>query len=155
MAELLVLPWTGNKVFFNIWSSCQCGSLRSCTSGPHCSPPHTIYYVQMHCPEAALHHHLAPARKENKTTPDHHSQDFLFTTKTSKFKRRGKGHYHTHPFSQGEKVNICKAFRPQEFRDTSHQLFKKQLISSRAKEEEAQVAWPGYKHCLLPSFPCQ
>jgi hypothetical protein len=94
----------------------------------------------MHCPEAALHHHLAPARKENKkTTPDHHSQDFLFTIETSKFKLRRKGYYHTHPFSQEEKADICKAFKPQEFRDTSHQLFKKQLISYKAKEKEVQV----------------
>lgn len=56
--------------------------------------------------------------------------------KTSKFKLRGKDTITRILFSQEEKVNIYKAFKPQEFRDTAHQLFKKQLVSYRAEKKE-------------------
>lgn len=82
-------------------------------------------------------------------------QDQIFTIKTSKFKLRGKDTITHILFSQEEKVNIYKAFEPQEFRDTSHQLFKKQLVSYRAEKKEGQVTLPEYKHCMLPSFSCQ
>lgn len=55
--------------------------------------------------------------------------------KTSKFKLRGKDTITRILFSQEEKVNIYKAFKPQKFRDTAHQLFKKQLVSYRAEEK--------------------
>lgn len=101
------------------------------------SPRDSTSYVQMHSPEAALHHHLAGARKESKRKrPDHPSQAFFFMIKTSKFKLRGKDTITHILFSQEEKVNIYKAFKPQEFRDTSHQLFKKQLVSYRAEKKE-------------------
>lgn len=103
------------------------------------------FYLRSSFQVPSIAHIMSKAMPKSCTTPPFswgkedskpRSPSQAFEIKTSKFKLRGKDTITRILLSQEEKVNICKAFKPQEFRDTSHRSLKKQLVSYRAKERE-------------------